>query len=115
MEFAKRGHVVTLVSRKHLGSPKDETLHGVRNLRLSGFSFTGNVSIDKIKDLCYTLSILRALPKAQIIVTNTFFLPILTAIASKAFGETVVDMQRYPKGQLWLYSRCKRVRTPSTA
>lgn len=114
-EFARRGHSVTLVSRKYEGAPQEEVQSGVRNIRRSGFACTGYRGVDKTLDLIYTLFVLGSLPKSDITVTNTFFLPILTGPLARYCGQTVVDMQRFPKGQLPLYSRAKRVRVPSRA
>jgi glycosyltransferase involved in cell wall biosynthesis len=114
-EFAHRGHSVTLLSRKHKDLAENEIVDGVRYIRKSGFAFTQRRSVNMIRDLCYALSTIGSLPESQITITNTFFLPVLTTLFPKRFGKTVVDLQRYPKGQLWLYSRCGRVRAPSKA
>ncbi len=114
-EFAAKGHTVTLVSRKYTGLAEEEIQNRVRLIRKSGFNRTGKKTRDLILDLCYSLSVLGSLPKSKFIITNTFFLPILTGLVPKRFGKTVVSIERFPKGQLWLYSLCARLRTPSEA
>jgi glycosyltransferase involved in cell wall biosynthesis len=114
-EFAKRGHTVTLVSRSYKGLAEKEDRNGVCLLRKSGFSRTGRSSFDLTLDLLYTISVIRSLPKGHVVITNTFFLPILTGPLARYLGKTVVDVQRFPKGQLWLYSQSARLRTTSNA
>lgn len=112
-EFARQGHQVTHVSRRHPGLPDRETLGGVEYVRVSGFSSVRNPLLLKLLDLCYTLRVLRALPKADILVTNTFWLPILARDPSR--GATYVHVARMPKGQMRLYGRAARLQGVSSA
>jgi glycosyltransferase involved in cell wall biosynthesis len=52
-------------------------------------------------------------PAADIIVTNTFWLPIL--LRSSRRGHVYVHVARYPKGQMRFYGRAARLQTPSRA
>jgi glycosyltransferase involved in cell wall biosynthesis len=113
IEFARSGRTVTLVSRRFPGLADDEIVAGVHHVRLSGFSRTGRLGLDLFLDLCYTLLVLPHLPKSEYTVTNTFFLPILTSLRPERFGKTIVDLARFPKGQLPLYSKSSCIRAPS--
>ena len=54
------------------------------------------------------------LPKrSDVIVTNTFWLPMLLRNASR--GQVYVHVARFPKGQMRYYSHCARLQAPSRA
>src|SRR5437588_27835 len=81
-EFARRGHEVVLVSRAlpdlpHSDLPHSETRAGVKHLRVRGFDTPHSLLWLKFLDLIYSISTMSVLPAADIIVTNTFWLPIL--------------------------------------
>src|SRR5207253_2573333 len=76
-EFARRGHEVVLVSRALPELPRSETRAGVKHLRVRGFDIPRSLIWLKFLDLVYSLRTMSLLPKADIIVTNTFWLPIL--------------------------------------
>jgi glycosyltransferase involved in cell wall biosynthesis len=66
-------------------------------------------------DLLYSLRALWALPRADILITNTFWIPILAGWLRPDAGLILVDVQRMPKGQMRLYGRASRLRANSTA
>src|SRR6195256_6598565 len=120
-EFARRGHDVVQISRASPQFPNDEVINGVRHLRVRGFDTPGSLLWLKFLDLIYsirTMSILRSrrmseLPKADIIVTNTFWLPML--LRSSRRGRVYVHVARYPKGQMRFYGKAARLQAPSHA
>lgn len=112
-EFARRGHVVTHVSRCYHNLPSRETAEGVSYLRVPGFDARKSLIILKTLDLVYSLRVLRQLPKAEVLVTNTFWLPIISRDTSR--GETYIHVARFPKGQMRLYGRAARLQTVSHA
>ncbi len=58
---------------------------------------------------------LRRLPPADILVTNAFWLPVLALRFARKAGNIVVNVARFPKGQLWLYRGVARLSAVSTA
>jgi glycosyltransferase involved in cell wall biosynthesis len=123
-EFARRGHEVVLISRALPELPGSETRAGVKHLRVRGFDTPRSLLWLKFLDLIYsirTMSVLSAsrtdsscgAPAADIIVTNTFWLPIL--LRSSRRGRVYVHVARYPKGQMRFYGRAARLQTPSHA
>jgi glycosyltransferase involved in cell wall biosynthesis len=114
-EFAKRGHSVTIVSRRFGNLPIRETTQGIQVIRRTQFSRTGSRAGDLFLEMCYAAVLSPTLPSSDVIVTNTIFLPILTGLIPKRVGQTVVSVERFPKGQLKWYSRCSRLRTTSKA
>jgi glycosyltransferase involved in cell wall biosynthesis len=69
----------------------------------------------KLLDLFYSLRALRVLPPADILITNTFWMPILAGLNQRRFGRIVVDVQRMPKGQMRFYRRAACLRANSSA
>ncbi|MFT3831379.1 MAG: glycosyltransferase family 4 protein [Opitutaceae bacterium] len=100
-EFARRGHEVTHISRRHPPLPAVEVLEGVRHVRVSGFAQPRSLLLLKLKDLAYTLAVRRCLGPADIVVSNTFWLPFV-ARAPK-YGKMVVHVARFPRGQMRHY------------
>jgi glycosyltransferase involved in cell wall biosynthesis len=112
-EFARRGHAVVHVSRAVLQFPREETIAGVRHLRVRGYDTPRSLVWLKLLDLFYSLRTMSILPKADIIVTNTFWLPLL--LRSSKHGRVYVHVARYPKGQTRFYGRAARLHAPSRA
>jgi glycosyltransferase involved in cell wall biosynthesis len=134
-EFARRGYEVVLVSRALPELPRSETRAGVKNLRVRGFDRPRSLLWLKFLDLIYsirTLSVVSASspfgrirpvadrtdsscgePAADIIVTNTFWLPIL--LRGSRHGQVYVHVARYPKGQMRFYGKAARLQAPSRA
>jgi glycosyltransferase involved in cell wall biosynthesis len=112
-EFARRGHEVVLVSRALPELPRSETRAGVRHLRVRGFDTPGSLLWLKFLDLIYSIRTMSVLPAAGIIVTNTFWLPIL--LRNSRRGRVYVHVARYPKGQMRFYGKAARLQAPSRA
>jgi len=134
-EFARRGHEVVLVSRALSELPRSETRDGVRHLRVRGFDTPRSLLWLKFLDLIYSIRAMSVLsasspigrirpvadrtdsscgePVADVIVTNTFWLPIL--LRNSRRGRVYVHVARYPKGQMRCYAKAARLQTPSHA
>jgi len=110
-EFVRQGHSVTHLSRRYSGLPPDESIEGVRHLRVSGFNAPRSLLLLKFYDLLYSLRVIRNLPVADILVTNTFWMPLL--VRSRKYGRLYVHVARYPKGQLRYYRHADRLQTVS--
>jgi glycosyltransferase involved in cell wall biosynthesis len=114
-QFRRQGHSVCQVSRSFSGLPQEELIEGVRHVRVQGYDTPANGLYLKLLDLLYSLRALRVLPPADILITNTFWLPILAASKQQRLGQIVVDVQRMPKGQMCFYSRSACLRANSSA
>ncbi len=110
-EFARRGHTVTHISRLCDGLPKTQELDGVRHVRVPGFDQPGSSWRLKWRDLVYSRRAARVLPPADILVTNTFWFPLLRH--DPARGLLYVHVARFPKGQFRFYGRAARVQCVS--
>jgi len=102
-EFARRGHEVVHLSRAHPQLPRQEVIAGVRYERVSGFASPARFATRTLLDFWYGLRVRSRLPAADIVVTNSFWLPALLRRPSR--GRAYVHVARYPKGQMWLYRR----------
>lgn len=114
-QFSQQGHRVCHVSRSFPGLPPEELIEGVRHVRVQGSDTPANGLSLKLLDLLYSLRALRVLPPADILITNTFWLPILAAGRQQRLGLIVVDVGRMPKGQMRFYRRAACLRANSSA
>jgi glycosyltransferase involved in cell wall biosynthesis len=112
-EFARRGHQVVQISRTMPQLHRRELLAGVQHLRVRGFDAPRSLLWLKFLDLVYSIRAMSILPEADILVTNTFWLPIL--LRSSKRGKVYVHVARYPKGQMRLYRKAARLQAPSEA
>ena len=113
--FVRKGHRVLVLSRAHGDLPADETVEGVRTLRLTSWKQGKNVYVDIMKDAAFSWSMLRRMPKADIAVTNAFWLPSMVKLVKPRAGRVSMNVQRVPKGHMWLYSKVDRLSAVSTA
>jgi glycosyltransferase involved in cell wall biosynthesis len=112
-EFARCGNEVVMISRAVGDLPREETMDGVVHRRVRGFDTPRSLVWLKFLDLIYSIRTLSVLPAADIVVTNTFWLPILLRDSSR--GQMYVHVARFPKGQMRFYGRAARLQAPSTA
>ena len=110
-EFAAQGHEVTQYSRLCDDLPATETISGVRHVRVKSADTSRSMLVLKWRDLLYTLRVCRKLAAADVIVTHTFWSPIVVAFLR--FGPVWVHVQRYPKNQMALYRRAAKIQTVS--
>ncbi|MEO6847689.1 MAG: glycosyltransferase family 4 protein [Chthoniobacterales bacterium] len=113
-EFARLGNEVTILSRSWPDFPDREQEGGIRHIRLPGFSHRKKLLENLLLDVLWSFRIIFNLPQADILITNSIFLPVLS-VFFRARGITVVNLNRYPKGQLKYYTRVPRIQTPSSA
>lgn len=115
MIFQESGHSVTHISRSYAGLPSDQIISGVQHIRLRGFDMPSNFLLVKLFDLLFSIRALCTLPSADILVTNTFWMPILLFLRPQSRGRIVVSVERMPKGQMRFYRRAAILRCCSTA
>lgn len=112
-EFAAKGHQVCHLSRTYEGLSTKEYSHRVEYLRVRGYNTPRSLLKLKLLDLLYSLRVARALPEADILVTNTFWLPLL--VRNRQQGRIYVHVARFPKGQLKYYPRDCHLQTVSSS
>lgn len=111
--YAQRGHDVTLISRRWVDWPADETIDGVRFLRVPGADHRRRLWQNLLLDALWGRRVLRVLPEADILITNTIFLPIYVRQLRPRAGRLVVNLNRFPKGQVRWYRRAARIQAAS--
>ena len=107
--FAARGHNVTILCRAYKKQPQHEILNGVKYIRRGGFSQSRHIVVDLVKDLAYAVKITPLLPAADILVINDFWVPVLAHWLRSVVGQIVINVNRFPKGQFFLYSGAARL------
>jgi glycosyltransferase involved in cell wall biosynthesis len=113
--FQESGHFVSHISRSYPGLPSEQIISGVHHIRASGFDMPTNSLLVKLFDLLYSIRALFSLPHADILVTNTFWMPLLLFLGSHARGRIVVSVERMPKGQMRFYRHVAILRCCSSA
>ena len=111
--FAAVGHTVTHISKRHPELPDNEYIGAVHHLRVRGFKSVQNPYLLKLKEFLYVLKVRSVLPPADILVTHTFWAPLL--LPQKKYGKIFVHVGRYPKGQLKFYTKASRFQVPTSA
>ena len=96
-QFSQQGHSVYHVSRRFPGLPHRELIEGVCHLRVKGYDTPASTLHLKYLDLLYSLRAFQVLPTADILITNTFWMPILTGWSQRRLGRIIVDVERMPK------------------
>lgn len=114
-EFAASGHSVTHISRTFAGLPLSETISSVHHIRIQGFRYQKFIAFSLLLDLLYSINSLRYLPSSDILITNTFWTPFLLRFIRHPRCNVVVDVERMPKGQFFLYQHIQRFRCCSSA
>jgi glycosyltransferase involved in cell wall biosynthesis len=89
-EFARRGHDVLHISRRHPKLPYMENTSGVRHFRVRGFGPPRSFRMLRLEELLYALSARRFLIPADIIVSHARWLPRL--VRSHKYGRMVVPV-----------------------
>ena len=113
-EFAAQGHAVTVVSRRWAGLADDETVDGVRYLRLPGFNHRTALWQNLVLDFLWSWRAFFRLPSADIIVVNAVALPVWLGRLKPATGRVVIMTGRMPKGQYRHYRHIARVLAASS-
>ena len=103
-EFSKLGQEVTFITRRDVGLSKEEIINGVRNIRVLRFKRSKIRFFDLLKEFYYGIRISFLLPKSDILVTNTIFLPTWVKTIKPNSGKVIPNIARYPKGQIYFYS-----------
>jgi glycosyltransferase involved in cell wall biosynthesis len=111
-EFARLGHEVLHVSRLCDGLPPEEIIAGVKHRRVRGYDAPRSLMHLKWCDYLYSRRVRAILPRADVVVTNTFWTPML--LRPERHGRIWVHVQRYPKGQMKYYNRATRLQTVSS-
>jgi glycosyltransferase involved in cell wall biosynthesis len=107
------GHDVTIISRKFKDFPDKETVNGIKHIRIASFDRSLSLAVNLALDLRYAIRAAQVVPQSDVTITNSFCLP--TVLRRRAAGKIYVHVARFPKHQMWLYSRADRLQAISGA
>jgi len=113
--YVQRGHEVTIVYRRWPGWPAAEVVESVQIVRLGGFNHRRRLWQNLVLDAVWGFKVLTALPVADILITNTVALPVFVHALRPRAGRLVVNLNRFPKGQLRWYRHVARVQAASAS
>ena len=111
--YRAAGHEVTMISRRYKNLADDEVVDGIRHIRIRSTDRSSSLAANLLLDFIYAVRVARALPAADVTITNAFFLPLL--LPHRRAGKIYVQVGRYPKGQMSLYFRADRLQAVSQA
>lgn len=114
MQFALLGHEVFHISKRHPRLPQHQIIQNVTHIRVPGYRFSSNLFYLKICDLLYCFMALFVLPNVDILVSNTFWMPLLLCLKPFSRPRIIVSVERMPKGQMFLYRHVDLLRCCST-
>jgi glycosyltransferase involved in cell wall biosynthesis len=112
-EFARSGHEVTLISRRHPDLANEETVDGVRHIRVSSADAPKSRLLYRLLDVAYAARVCAILPLSDVTITNSVALPLF--IPRRRAGKICVSVGRFPKGQMGIYRRADRLQAVSRA
>jgi len=111
--YRAAGHDVTIISRRYKDFADEEVVDGIRHIRIRSTDRSSILAVNLLLDFCYAIRVARALPAADVTITNVFFLPLV--LPHRRAGKIYVQVGRYPKGQMPLYFRADRLQAVSRA
>jgi len=114
-EFAKRGLEVTIFAREFPGQATEETVDGIRYVRRGGYAQSTSIKRDLVQCLLYALKTARHVPPGDVVVTNDFWMPAVLPWLKPTVGKVIPCLQRFPKNQGRLYSKCAALAAVSRA
>ena len=108
-EFAALGHDVIHIGCSHPDLPEKEIIAGVKYIRVTGYETPASLTRLKFLDLLYSIRAVKEIPEnIDIIVTNTFWSPIL--LRGRYSKKLYVNIERNPKVQIKLYNHAGMIR-----
>ena len=111
-EYIRRGHQVTIISRRFDGFPFSETEEdGLSHIRVKSWDAPKSRILYYFLDVIYILRVRLILPKADVTVTNSISAPLL--LPKSRGGALYVSVGRFPKGQMSFYKRVSRLQAVS--
>jgi glycosyltransferase involved in cell wall biosynthesis len=111
-EFARRGHDVTVISRRFKGLANREVVDGVRHIRLPSHDAPASRVLYRLLDVLYALRVLACLPRSDVTITHSVFLPVI--LPKRLAGNIYVSVGRFPKRQMGFYRRADRLQAVSS-
>ncbi len=112
--FSRSGHAVTLIGKVAEADNRSGQQEVVVK-PLKGYSASGHLWLDLVQDLIYAIAVLRHIGPGDVVVTNSFWSPVILSWFGKRAGRIIVHVARFPKGQMRLYGRVQVLQAISSA
>jgi glycosyltransferase involved in cell wall biosynthesis len=109
--WAAAGHRVVHISRRYPRPPDREDRAGVTHIRVAIRDAPPGRLPFRWRELRFCLRVLRVLPEADILISNSVIFPLLPRRPCR--GKLVVRVERPPKGQLRFYRHAAAFHTVS--
>nr|WP_129733148.1 glycosyltransferase family 4 protein [Parabacteroides goldsteinii] len=103
LSFKKKGCDVTVVS-KYPGAC-ESSKNDINRIYVNGYKRGKTIYEDLFFDLLYSIKCFFKIQKTDVLVMNTFWMPLLCGLFKCKYLLSVYNIARYPKGQFKLYSR----------
>ena len=111
--YSALGHEVTIVSRRYKDFPAEGIVDCIKHIALGSSYPSSSLAWILVLEFFYALRVSRNMPQSAITVTNSFFTQLL--LRRRIAGKIYVHVARYPKRQMYLYSRVDRLQAISRA
>jgi glycosyltransferase involved in cell wall biosynthesis len=111
--YSALGHEVTIVSRRYKDFPAEGIVDCIKHIALGSSYPSSSLAWILVLEFFYALRVSRNMPQSAITVTNSFFRQLL--LRRRIAGKIYVHVARYPKRQMYLYSRVDRLQAVSRA
>ena len=98
IEWLQQGHDICFISKS-----TQKNVDSQQYIYVKGYARTGSWIKDFILDFIYSYKALRKAPRADIIVLNTIWSPVLYVFFKKKFQGALYNVARFPKKQMGLY------------
>lgn len=112
--FTQLGHAVILVGKSG-GATEHAEAKGFRVVPLRGYAASNRLWLNLLLDFLYAFEVRRRIEPCDIVVTNSFWAPVVLSLLGGGAGKIVVHVARFPKGQMWLYRGTQALQAISSA
>ncbi|MCX6585597.1 MAG: glycosyltransferase family 4 protein [Acidobacteria bacterium] len=113
-KFVALGHEVTLFAKRPCRREVQSVIPG-HVVWIPGFERSRIIAWDIVRDFVYSCRVLARMPDADVIVTNTFWMPVLLSVFGDRESKIWVNVDRRPRAHLVLYLGASKLRVPSSA
>lgn len=109
--FVRRGHAVQLIGKGAMVAGNG----ALDVVGLRGYTATGHLALDLLKDFVYGLVVVARIRRADVVVSNSFWIPVILPLLRPGMAPILVHVARFPKRQMMLYRQAAALQAISSA